>query len=63
MKIVFTPVEYPLTQLLQNVLLESFPIIVIGKQLRRHSSNVTERLLRAHLSGIFTKASKLIRGH
>jgi len=44
MKIVFTPVEYPLTQLLQNVLLESLPNIVIGKQLRRHSSYVIERL-------------------
>jgi len=43
------------------VLLESFPIIVIEKQLRRHSSYVIERLLRGHLVGIFTISLKLLK--
>ena len=44
----------------KNVLLEIFPIIVIRKQLRRHSSYVIERLLRGHMSGIFTCPLKLL---
>ena len=61
MKIVLCQLNILLPSYCKNVLFKSFPIIVIGKQLGRHSSYKIERLLRGHLSGIFTCPLKLLK--